>query len=100
MSGAPRPAAAAAPVLLIPGPWAEDALCAQTDPDIWFPEIGGHREAAIARRICRACPVRAECLDYALAGADTWNGLATGIWGGTSPRERARIRQARKAAAA
>ena len=34
-------------------------------PDIWFPEIGGHREAAIARRICRAGPVRAECLDYA-----------------------------------
>lgn len=99
MTGTPRPTAAA-PVLLIPGPWAQDALCAQTDPDLWYPELGGHAQAALARRICRACPVRAECLDYALAGADTWNGLTTGIWGGTTPRERARIRRARKAAAA
>ena len=99
MAANTRPAAAA-PVLLIPGPWADDALCAQTDPDIWFPEIGGHREAAMARRICRACPVRTECLDYALAGADTWNGFTTGIWGGTSPAERKQIRRARKAAAA
>ena len=68
--------------------------------NLWYPEIGGHAQAALARRICRACPVRAECLDYALAGADTWNGLTTGIWGGTTPRERARIRRARKKAAA
>ena len=75
MTGAPRPAAAAM-VLLIPGQWAEDALCAQTDPDLWYPELGGHAQAALARRICGICPVRAECLDYALAGADTWNGSA------------------------
>ena len=99
MTGTPRPTTAA-PVLLIPGPWAADALCAQTDPDLWYPELGGHAQAAIARRICGICPVRAECLDYALAGADTWNGFTTGIWGGTTPRERARIRRARKAAAA
>jgi len=38
-----------------------------------------------AKRICAVCPVRAQCLDYALSGADTWHGITTGIWGGTNP---------------
>jgi WhiB family redox-sensing transcriptional regulator len=84
--------------LTIPESWAEQALCGQADPDAWFPEQG--RTAAIARRICAACPVRANCLDYALSGADTWGGITTGIWGGTTPRERAVLRRARKVAAA
>jgi WhiB family redox-sensing transcriptional regulator len=85
---------------MTPGTWAGQALCAQADPDAWFPDRGQHALAAIARRICAACPVRSECLDYALAGADTWAGISSGIWGGTTPRERAPIRQARKADAA
>ncbi len=84
--------------LTTPGPWAEQALCAQADPDAWFPRQG--RTAATARRICGACPVHIQCLDYALSGADTWGGITTGIWGGTTPRERAAMRQARRAAAA
>ncbi|HEX2318945.1 MAG TPA: WhiB family transcriptional regulator [Streptosporangiaceae bacterium] len=90
-----RPATAA-----LAGAWAQDALCAQADPDAWFPEQG--RTANMARRICAACPVRVPCLDYALSGADTWAGITTGIWGGTTPRQRAAIRRARagKAAAA
>jgi WhiB family transcriptional regulator, redox-sensing transcriptional regulator len=84
--------------LSLPGPWAERALCAQADPDAWYPE---HRaQAVVAKRICAACPVRAQCLEYALSGADTWRGITTGIWGGTTPRERSRLRQTRKAAAA
>ena len=86
---------ARATTLAIPGQWAERALCAQADPD---PEH--HALIARAKRICAACPVRAECLEYALSGADTWRGITTGIWGGTTPRERSRLRQARKAAAA
>jgi WhiB family redox-sensing transcriptional regulator len=81
-----------------PGAWTESALCAQADPDAWFPDKGG--STTIARLICGACPVRAQCLDYALSGADTWGGISTGIWGGTTPRERAAVRRARKAAAA
>ncbi len=93
-----RPPAAAADAVRIPGPWAEQALCAQADPDLWYPQ----HPALItrAKRICNACPVRRQCLDYALTGADTWRGITTGIWGGTTPRERNRLRQARKAAAA
>jgi WhiB family transcriptional regulator, redox-sensing transcriptional regulator len=82
----------------IPGRWAGQALCVQADPDAWFP--GHHALIGRAKRICAACPVRAECLEYALSGADTWRGITTGIWGGTTPRERSWLRQARKAAAA
>jgi WhiB family redox-sensing transcriptional regulator len=73
-------------------------LCAQADSDAWFPDKGGATE--LARRICGGCPVRAECLEWALSGADTWGGISTGIWGGTTARERAALRRARKAAAA
>ena len=84
----------------LPGRWAERALCAQADPDAWFPTKGQHAIAKTATRICRQCPVRVQCLDYALSGADTWGGYATGIWGGTTPHERDRLRQQRKAVAA
>ena len=83
---------------MIPGPWTLEALCSQADPDAWFPGRGS--AAVMARRICWHCPVRSECLYYALSGADTWNGVSTGIWGGTTPPERALLRRQRKADAA
>lgn len=61
--------------------WTEDALCAQIDSEIFFPEKGGSTREAKA--MCRRCPVAAECLDYALA-----NNEQHGIWGGLSPRHR------------
>jgi WhiB family redox-sensing transcriptional regulator len=88
-----------APALTIPGRWAERALCAQTDADAWFPNKGQRALATIAIQICGHCPVRAQCLDYALSGADTWGGIATGIWGGTTPHERDRLRQRKVVAA-
>lgn len=45
--------------------WYELAVCAQTDPEVFFP--GPRANAMPARRICRACPVQAECLAEALA---------------------------------
>jgi WhiB family redox-sensing transcriptional regulator len=86
--------------LPLPGRWAEQALCAQADPDAWFPTKGQHALAKTAIRVCRACPVRVPCLNYALSGADTWGGIATGIWGGTTPQERDQLRQQQKAVAA
>ncbi|MYX14448.1 hypothetical protein GTY67_13680 [Streptomyces sp. SID8374] len=44
--------------------WREDALCRQTDPELFMPDVGG--TAAPAKRICLACPVRRPCLDYAV----------------------------------
>ncbi len=67
--------------------WQERALCAQTDPEAFFPEKGGSTREA--KRICLGCEVRAECLDYALAHDERF-----GIWGGLSERERRRLRRA------
>ena len=64
--------------------WQDKALCAQVDPEIFYPEKGGSVRAP--KRICRACEVRAECLDYALT-----HGEKFGIWGGFTERERRRL---------
>jgi len=61
--------------------WYKLALCAQTDPDLFFPDKGGCPEPA--KRICRRCEVRIECLEYAVS-----NNVKFGIWGGLSEKER------------
>jgi WhiB family transcriptional regulator, redox-sensing transcriptional regulator len=66
--------------------WQERALCAQTDPEAFFPEKGGSTREA--KRICLGCEVRDECLDYALAHDERF-----GIWGGLSERERRRLKR-------
>ena len=66
--------------------WQADALCAQTDPEAFFPEKGGSTRDA--KRVCEACPVQAECLDYAMRKDEKF-----GIWGGLSERERRRLRR-------
>jgi hypothetical protein len=48
-------------------------------PGRLVPGNGQRGLAAIATRICARCPVRAQCLEHALSGADTWGGIATGI---------------------
>jgi WhiB family redox-sensing transcriptional regulator len=67
--------------------WQEHALCAQTDPEAFFPEKGGSTREA--KRVCQTCEVRVECLEYALAQDERF-----GIWGGLSERERRRIKRA------
>jgi len=66
--------------------WQERALCAQTDPEAFFPEKGGSTREA--KRICLGCDVKNECLEYALANDERF-----GIWGGLSERERRRIKR-------
>ena len=66
--------------------WQEQALCAQTDPEAFFPEKGGSTREA--KKVCQSCPVRSECLDYALAMDERF-----GIWGGLSERERRRLKK-------
>lgn len=97
LRAAERPAADLAPPVSRPPAWMEQALCAQVDPDLWFPDKGA--AATQARKICGRCPVRQECLDYALSGADTWGGMSNGIWGGLTARQRRGQRQAGRAAA-
>ena len=66
--------------------WQADALCAQTDPEAFFPEKGGSTRDA--KKVCGACNVRSQCLEYALANDERF-----GIWGGLSERERRRLRK-------
>jgi len=68
-----------------PPPFVAEALCAQTDPEIFFPELG--ESTAAARRICWTCPVRRECLSYAIE-----NNEQHGVWGGYASRARRDLR--------
>ncbi|WP_457001292.1 WhiB family transcriptional regulator [Geodermatophilus sp. SYSU D00814] len=69
--------------------WRLDALCAETDPEAFFPEKGGSTREA--KRVCAGCSVRTECLEFALANDERF-----GIWGGLSERERRRVRLERR----
>jgi WhiB family redox-sensing transcriptional regulator len=66
--------------------WQERALCAQTDPEAFFPEKGGSTREA--KRVCLSCDVRGECLEYALSNDERF-----GIWGGLSERERRKLKK-------
>lgn len=81
--GVRRPAATDADSALA---WQADALCAQTDPEAFFPEKGGSTRAA--KRICTTCDVRDQCLEYALQNDERF-----GIWGGLSERERRKLKR-------
>ena len=72
--------------------WMEQASCRDVVPNTFFPESGAHVPAAV--RICAACVVKGDCLEYALA-----NHIDHGIWGGTSERQRRRIAAGRRRAA-
>ena len=61
--------------------WEDHALCAQVDPDYWFPEKGGPTKGPKA--ICRRCQERVPCLAYALEAS-----LGFGIWAGLTGEER------------
>ena len=70
--------------------WMQHGNCRGTDPREFFPTGGSGVAAAL--RVCAECPVRTECLEYALE-----NRIDQGVWGGASERERRRIlRQRRK----
>jgi len=71
--------------------WRAEANCSGFDPDLWFaPGALEHKEA---KRICRACPVRRECLSYALETP-----VDHGVWGGMTERERRSFRRRQEAA--
>lgn len=70
-----------------PGHWIEDAICGQTDPEIFFPEKGV--SGAAAKLICRRCPVVNQCLDYAVNAPM----LLEGVWGGTTALQRREMRR-------
>ena len=65
--------------------WQERSLCAQTDPEAFFPEKGGSTREA--KKVCVGCEVRSECLEYALANDERF-----GFGGRVSERERRQLK--------
>lgn len=90
--GTPRPGNV--PFTYTPTPWTDDALCRQTGIDdvTWFPGKGG--SVKDAKRICLSCPVRRDCLTYALEHFERY-----GVWGGLTERERRALLKRRAGAA-
>jgi WhiB family redox-sensing transcriptional regulator len=75
------------------GAWAARALCADVDPELFFPPNGD--PATEARHVCSQCPVTAECLAYALNSDEAY-----GIWGGLDPDERKNLSRTLRSRAA
>ena len=78
--------------LFIDQPWAEEALCAQVDSEMFFPHMGGSGVAA--KKVCGLCDVRANCLDWAMG-----TNQRHGIWGQLSRVERDALRDVREVVA-
>ncbi len=72
--------------------WRDRAACRDVDPELFFP-VGSTGDAVqeieAAKAVCRTCPVRAECLEFALQANQE-----AGVWGGASEEERRKMRSA------
>lgn len=69
--------------------WQDRALCAEVDPELFFPTVG--ESPRLAKQVCMRCEVRSDCLEYALQHNERF-----GVWGGKSERERQALRSARR----
>ena len=74
---------------VVNGAWLTHGACRGVDTNVFFPEIGTSDNRAKA--ICRACPVRIHCLEFALASAEKF-----GVWGGLSEKTRKKLRAQRR----
>ena len=73
--------------------WMLRAVCRGASPSEFFPSDGVGVD--VARRVCEHCPVKSECLEYALEYR-----IEHGVWGGAAERERRRILRRRRSLAA
>lgn len=71
--------------------WRRFASCNGMNPNLFFPGRGDYYTLRAAQKVCETCPVRTDCLEYALAEPEHF-----GVWGGTGERERRRIRARRQ----
>ena len=74
------------------GRWQDSAACEGLDPNIFVPSEGrgnnGRTAYKKAREFCGKCPVKIECLNFALQ-----ENMEFGMFGGTTPRERRSLRK-------
>lgn len=77
-----------------PRKWASQGACQHADPELFFPVApAGPALAQLARakEVCARCPVRIQCLEFALD-----SGQDFGVWGGASEEERRVLRRRRR----
>lgn len=63
--------------------WMQEAKCHSDTTIKWFPDQGERHLTSLAKKYCIDCPVRSECLNYAIK-----NQISHGVWGGQSAYER------------
>lgn len=81
---------------VMPGDWVDDAVCDTGTAETFFPTSGENQTTVKhAKWICAGCPVRTECLDFAIE-----NNIRDGVWGMATPNEREALRKLRRRAAA
>jgi WhiB family transcriptional regulator, redox-sensing transcriptional regulator len=68
--------------------WRADASCREVDIDVFFAVDEASQREAIA--ICETCPVRGECLEYAITAREQY-----GVWGGVREQDRKRLVRSR-----
>ncbi|HZJ47628.1 MAG TPA: WhiB family transcriptional regulator [Acidimicrobiia bacterium] len=69
-------------------PWHAQAACASYPAEVFFPPSDAPQAAKAAKLICAGCPVRDECLSFAIDTAQS-----EGVWGGMDAGERRRLRR-------
>lgn len=72
--------------------WQNRAACVGVDPELFFPDRT--HNTGNAKKVCRQCPVRNQCLGYALRHNEQF-----GVWGGLTVRERRQLLKQRRTAA-
>lgn len=68
--------------------WRAQAACATVEHEVFFPPGDEPEDAIEAKAVCAVCPVRDDCLEYALA-----TNQSEGVWGGLDASERRRMRR-------
>ena len=73
--------------------WRHRAACRDKDPELFFPVADpgkplGVKQLAAPQAVCRHCPVKADCLAWALV-----TGQDAGVWGGLSAEERRALKR-------
>lgn len=71
--------------------WFDEAECSGVGPGLFYADPGDEVVNRLARDVCTHCPVRRQCLEYAIANDEHY-----GIWGGMAPRQRQAIRRGRR----
>lgn len=66
--------------------WQAEAACIDVPTEVFFPEDSSPWASEAAKAVCHTCPVRSDCLDFAIAHSGTFG--RHGVWGGLTEMER------------